>query len=410
MNLKENFKIAIFSIRSNVVRSVLTMLGIIIGVSSVISIMTIGTGGRDYIVSMIKDMGAACINIMVDVNTASQSDYITDADIQALLKSDLIEDVSPVSYGMGNMVANEKTSICIPIGCNQNILNIMKQNCKYGRFFTKEEVESEKKVAVFDASSAKMIFGYENIVGEVIEFTQGDVTLRLKVIGVTDFMSSFADADQLQSMMTSNMAVDMSMIMVPSTIVSSYTNSGDGYDNIYLNAHDENLLDQAGAAAKSILQARHNNYDRDIYKVNNMATYIDLLDTVIKVFTVFIAAVSAISLVVGGVGVMNIMLVSVLERTREIGIRKALGAKTATIMQQFLTESIIICLMGGIAGVILGIFMAWVVSVIMKIPLQISYLSIAVALLFSTAIGVFFGIYPAKKAATMPPIDALRNE
>ena len=141
-----------------------------------------------------------------------------------------------------------------------------------------------------------------------------------------------------------------------------------------------------------------------------MATYIELLDTVIKVFTIFIAAVSGISLVVGGVGVMNIMLVSVLERTREIGIRKALGAKTSTIMRQFLTESIIICLMGGIAGVILGLLMAGGVSMIMDIPMQINYISILVALVFSTGIGVFFGIHPAKKAAKLPPIEALRNE
>lgn len=414
MNLKENFKIAVFSIRSNAVRSILTMLGIIIGVSSVIAIMTVGTGGRDYIVGMIKDMGAACINIMVNTNDSTASDYITDADIAALKNSELIEEVSPVVYGMGSMVANEQTSVCVPVGCNEDISKIMKQNCKYGRFFTQEEVNSEKKVAVFDATSARQIFGYENVVGEVVEFTQNNTTYRFKIIGVIDIMSSFGtNTEQLQSSMenmTSGMAVNMSMIMVPSTVVAALNDNVGRYEMIYLNAKDESMLDQAGAAAQSMLQSRHNNYGRDVYTVTNMATYIELLDTVIKVFTIFIAAVSGISLVVGGVGVMNIMLVSVLERTREIGIRKALGAKTSTIMQQFLTESIIICLMGGIAGVIIGIVIAWIVSMVMNVPLQVSYISIVIALLFSTAIGVFFGMYPAKKAAQLPPIEALRNE
>ena len=141
-----------------------------------------------------------------------------------------------------------------------------------------------------------------------------------------------------------------------------------------------------------------------------MATYIDLLDTVINVFTIFIAAVSAISLVVGGIGVMNIMLVSITERTREIGIRKALGAKTSTILFQFLTESIILCLIGGLIGLLLGVFGAAVVSYIMNVPLQVELSTVLLAIGFSTAIGVIFGVYPARRAAKMPPIEALRRE
>ena len=141
----------------------------------------------------------------------------------------------------------------------------------------------------------------------------------------------------------------------------------------------------------------------------NMATYIDLLDTVINVFTTFIAAVSAISLLVGGIGVMNIMLVTVTERTREIGIRKALGAKTSTILFQFLTESVILCLLGGLIGLILGSVGAFAVASYMNIPIEMKFSTIVIAVGFSTAIGVFFGIYPARRAAKMQPIDALRS-
>ena len=140
-----------------------------------------------------------------------------------------------------------------------------------------------------------------------------------------------------------------------------------------------------------------------------MATYIYLLDTVINVFTTFIAAVSAISLLVGGIGVMNIMLVTVTERTREIGIRKALGAKTSTILFQFLTESVILCLLGGLIGLILGSVGAFAVASYMNIPIEMKFSTIVIAVGFSTAIGVFFGIYPARRAAKMQPIDALRS-
>lgn len=199
-------------------------------------------------------------------------------------------------------------------------------------------------------------------------------------------------------------------VIAPAPVVANLMGSSGRYNMVYLSAKDENQLDAAGNAAKNILQARHNNFDREAYTVTNMATYIELLDKVINVFTTFIAAVSAISLVVGGIGVMNIMYVSVSERTREIGIRKALGARTRTILFQFLTESVILCLIGGIIGMILGISGAGVVSYIMDIPMSVKFSTILISVGFSSAIGIFFGIYPARKAAKMPPIEALRRD
>ena len=144
------------------------------------------------------------------------------------------------------------------------------------------------------------------------------------------------------------------MLLIPSTVATSLLGTGERYDSLYLKSRDDSLLESIGEAAVNILYARHNNSDREIYTATNLATFIDLLDKVITVFTLFIASVGAISLVVGGIGVMNIMLVTVTERTREIGIRKALGAKTKTIMLQFLTEAVIICLTGGLLGLALG--------------------------------------------------------
>ena len=170
------------------------------------------------------------------------------------------------------------------------------------------------------------------------------------------------------------------------------------------------MLETVGNMVQNLLYARHGNYGSGAYTVTNMATFIDLLDSVIKILTTFIAGVSGISLVVGGIGVMNIMLVSVTERTREIGIRKALGAKTSIILIQFLTESVILCLIGGLIGLFLGIAGAAAVSAYMKIPIEVKFMTIAIAVGFSSAIGIFFGIYPAKRAAEMLPIEALRRD
>ena len=158
------------------------------------------------------------------------------------------------------------------------------------------------------------------------------------------------------------------------------------------------------------MKAVHGNYSNGMYTAQNMATYIEIVDIIMKVLTIFIAGVGAISLIVGGIGVMNIMLVSVTERTREIGIRKSLGAKTRVITMQFLTESVILCLIGGFIGVVLGVAGAFAACSIIDITPKISIWLILLALLFSSGVGLFFGIYPAKKAAQLSPIDALRSE
>lgn len=304
--------------------------------------------------------------------------------------------------------------MCFPVGCSPDMEQISKLSASYGRMFTEEEYAAARNVCVIDGMSAKSLYGYENVVGEYIEVTVNDKTVRLRIIGVMDVsammggMDNEAMMEQMQQM--SNTMGNMCYVVAPAPVVASLMGSSGRYNMVYLSAKDEKQLDAAGNAAKNILQARHNNFDREAYTVTNMATYIELLDKVINVFTTFIAAVSAISLVVGGIGVMNIMYVSVSERTREIGIRKALGARTRTILFQFLTESVILCLIGGIIGMILGISGAAVVSYIMNIPMSVKFSTILISVGFSSAIGIFFGIYPARKAAKMPPIEALRRD
>ena len=413
MEIKENIRIALFSIRTNLMRSLLTMLGIIIGVASVISIITIGNGGRDYIVGMIREMGSSAMSIVVDSTKAQPSDYFTTEDIEAIKSLDAVDYVSPMTMTMGTMSTDHKSSIGMIVGGNCDLRYVMSGDCIYGRYFTQAEYDAARPVCVIDVTSAQQLFGKRNVVGEYINFSYNDVTTRIKVIGVTDMASAFgADSDKMMENMQAMGGAELAggMFLVPTTLNVQIMGSQESFDTLYVMAADEDDLDGAASAALNRIRARHNNASRDCYLVTNMATYIDLLDTVINIFTIFIAAVSAISLLVGGIGVMNIMLVSITERTREIGIRKALGAKTSTILFQFLTESIILCLIGGLIGLLLGVFGAAVVSHIMNIPLTVKLDTVLLAIGFSTAIGVIFGVYPANRAAKMPPIEALRQE
>lgn len=415
MNIKENIRIAVFSIKTNLMRSLLTMLGIIIGVASVIAIVTVGNGGRDYIVGMIRDMGNSAISLTVKTSTADDEDYFTDADIVAIKNLDGVQYASMQSMAMCQMSANDLNGFLMGIGGNTDMQNLMQTPCIYGRFFNQEEFEQGKYVGVIDVGSALQLFGTKNVVGEYISCTSDTLTISIKIIGVIDIMAGMnmdtEDYMEQMSTMMGGMQMTSCMMIMPATVVSEINGSTQNrYDTINITAVNESQLDGIGTAAVNYIRSLHDNFEKDCYTVTNMATYIDLLDTVINVFTIFIAAVSAISLVVGGIGVMNIMLVSITERTREIGIRKALGAKTGTIMFQFLTESIILCLIGGLIGFLLGVALAALVSHIMNVPLTVQPSTVALAVGFSSAIGIIFGVYPARRAAKMPPIEALRRD
>ncbi len=418
MNIKENIRIAVYSIRTNMMRSLLTMLGIIIGVASVIAIITVGNGGRDYIVGMIKELGGSnAVSIAVNPTTASPSDYITADDIQAIKELELVERVSPTVINIGTFKNEYEDGIAITIGGTTDLKYIMGTDCTYGRFFTEQEYESARYVCVIDTASASALFGYENVVGKRIEYTANNKTYKLKIIGVMDLLSMFGSSTEEYSESISGMSslmggtmISSCMLLVPAMTASKMMDAQDRYDTCYIMSEDPNDLDAAGNASLNLLKARHKNFDRDVYTVTNMATLVDLLNSVISIFTLFIACISGISLVVGGIGVMNIMLVSVTERTREIGIRKALGARTSTILFQFLTESVIMCFIGGIIGLIIGASGALGAAAIVGIPIKVKASTVLLAVGFSSAIGIFFGIYPAKRAAKMPPIEALRRD
>lgn len=411
MNIKENIRIAIFSIKTNLMRSLLTMLGIIIGVAAVIAIITLGNGGRDYIVGMIKNMGSSVINISINSKETNASDYITDEDIKAIKNLDSVAYVSQVTMSVGNVTTKHNESLGLAIAGNSDLGNMMTSGMLSGRFFNEEEYDTGARVAVLDSISAKLLFGYSTPVGEKLSFTVGDQTVQIKVIGIIDasMLSSANMSDTMSSYMSDSQTG--CSIIIPATLADALNgNSAGRYEMCYIMAKSDSELDAAGSAAMNLLYTRHGNFGKNAYSLINMATYIDLLDTVINVFTTFIAAVSAISLLVGGIGVMNIMMVSVTERTREIGTRKALGAPASAIRMQFITESVILCLIGGFIGIVLGLALGTVLSNVVGYAAKPSIAAILIAVGFSMAIGVFFGYYPANKAAKLDPIEALRYE
>ena len=413
MNISENIRIAIYSIKSNKMRAFLTMLGIIIGVASVISIITIGNSSKEYIVNMIRAIGGQSVNISVKTGDSISGDSITDADIETLRNNDMIEYVSPMITDFGTISTQETSGFGMIMGSNEDMEKIIGTKIIHGRFFSRYEYESQRPVAVIDSDAAKSFFGTENVVGKSIDAKINDNTVSFKIVGVCLLKASEAmgNSSAISSILGSASSQDEAFgrLYIPATVLVQNSEHSE-YNNCYITTKNVEDLDKAGEIAVNLLYSRHNNFDREVYSAQNMATMVDLLDTVINVFTAFITAVGAISLIVGGIGVMNIMMVSVTERTREIGIRKALGARTGTILLQFLTESVIICLIGGIIGMGLGFGLSYSVSSYMGVPVRMQILTILIAVGFSSAIGIFFGIYPARKAAKMPPIEALRRE
>ncbi len=412
MNIIENIRIAVFSIKTNLTRSLLTMLGIIIGVASVIAIVTVGNGGRDYIVGMIESMGSNMVSINVTVDIASKNDYITDDDIVAIKQLDSIESVTPMAFNMAACSTDSEEGIAMLMAGTTDLKHMMNAQMMFGRFYSEDDCTAARYVAVIDNVSAYTLFGYENCVGEKINISYNGNTVAFKIIGVGDSTAmTNLDTESMSAMMeSSSMMGTMVSVMIPATTFNEFYGQSGSYQMLYLTAKDDKFLDSAGATAVNVLEARHSNGGSGMYKATNMATFIELIDTVINVFTAFIAAVGAISLVVGGIGVMNIMLVSVTERTREIGIRKSLGAKTSTIMFQFLTESVILCCIGGTIGLVLGVTGALLVASYVNVPIEVKFSTILLAVGFSSAIGIFFGIYPARRAAKMQPIEALRRD
>lgn len=410
--LLEYIKIAWLSIRNNKGRSFLTMIGIIVGISSVILIVAIGNGVKTSVLDGINGMFAGQMYIMAwEESDSGEYIWFTPEDIEAVRnKVDNVKGVMPV-YNDYGVTSNWKRDYTTYITASSpDYAYAMSEPLLHGRYFSWEEYEDGSPVCVILEESAINLFGSADVVGETIEVTIYDAVVNLRIVGVR------AKSDN--AVKTMLYYYDEVEIEMPLTTMDNATGWGMGeeFDNFLVIAETPEDSAQVAQDCIQLLEARKDVRGQHVITTDEFATATKQINDIINYITIFISLVASISLVVGGIGVMNIMLVSVTERTSEIGIRKALGARTGSIMIQFLAEAAMITLLGGILGMLFGwggaALICKIASLFLKMDV-IAYIDVWTVLgvaAFSSIIGIFFGIYPAKKAAHLSPIEALRHE
>jgi len=408
MNFGQSLLEALESLNANKLRSSLTMLGIVIGVGAVIAMLSIGAGAQNTITGSIQDIGSNLIFVSSQRSDAVRNPKpITIEDAQAIsdpLQAPSVDQVSPTIQGSIELTFGRESEITSVTGVTANYSQVNNETLYEGDFITAEQNYERASVVVLGPTTAENLFGYiDGVVGQTIRLDGQP----FRVIGILTSKGGGSFGNQDDRALVPLSTAQMRLIhRSPNNKVDSLTIQAINAESV-INATDE---------ITQILQTRHRTaVGADDFSIFTQEAILDIAKTITGVFTVFLGGIAAISLLVGGIGIMNIMLVSVTERTREIGLRKALGGRKRDITIQFLTESSLLSLFGGL----IGIFLGWLISLIVgKIAAAsgtpftpvVGLDSILLATLFSTAVGLFFGIYPATRAANLEPVEALRSE
>lgn len=401
---KESFLMAWASLVANKLRSLLTMLGIIIGVAAVIALVSIGNGVKQDIEDSISSLGS---NLLVVLPGAPRTPgarpsqgsmkSLKISDYEAIAKLEGVKAASPMTNGSYVVIYQNKNWTTSVAGVNANFQDVNNWTMTSGRFFSDKNVQNRERVAVVGQTVVKNLFADEDPVGKEIRVKN----IPFRVIGV------------LKSKGNGTMGNDQDdTVLIPYTTSMERVEGIDYLRRVYVVAKDDEGIDRLQADIENLLRVRHNIKDTNLddFNIQNMKSIMETVAQTTGTFTLFLGAVAAISLVVGGIGIMNIMLVSVTERTREIGVRKALGATYSVIVTQFLIEAVVISLMGGFIGIAFGIGASKVIGMVSGMSTVVSVPTIIMSFAFSMAIGLIFGIYPARKAAKLNPIDALHYE
>ena len=402
-NLYEYIKMAVHNIMANKGRSFLTMLGIIIGIASVIAIVSVGEGTKNQMNSEIDDIGGGQIAISVSDEAQTDEEWITADDVEAIRAVDGIEGVN-VSDSFSGETTTGKGNFSLMLtgeGPDAKLLN--NATMKHGVYFGENEVQEAKNVCVLSDADAKRLFGTDDVVGMTVDVNCYGLTKSLRICGVT----TQKENGTFVSYTYEGMPVT---INVPYTTMNEFTGVSDYFFSVTMQADKSlNSQDVADKVVK-LMEKRHQCAGKDYFQVQSFQDIMSSMNQMLDMVTAFISFVAGISLLVGGIGVMNIMLVSITERTREIGTRKALGAKNSSIRLQFIIETVILCLLGGVFGIILGFILGAVAASLLGYAASAPVAAIIGSVVFSMIIGVFFGYYPANKAARLDPIEALRYE
>jgi len=405
MNLRNLFKIAFIAMLKTKMRSLLTMLGIIIGVGSVIVMVAIGQGTQKQIEDQISGLGVNLITVFpnfsrqgtVRMGSGTGSSLTLDDVAKIKKEATLISGVSPMIRSGVQAIGGSGNWSTSVFGVSPDYLDIRMWPLDSGDFFTQSDVIAQSKVCVVGKTIVTNLFPDGNAVGQQIRLRE----VPFKIIGVLTVKGQSANGNDQDD-----------LIIAPYTTVLNRLANNKFIPQILVSALSPAQMDAAQEEITRLLRESHKIADSadDDFQVRNQADVIATSTQTTGFLTAFLASIAGISLIVGGIGIMNIMLVSVTERTREIGIRMAIGAREADILKQFLVESVVISVSGGVIGIVLGFIVALVIRILIGWVVQLDFFTVLIAFFFSAFVGVFFGFYPARKAAKLNPIDALRYE
>lgn len=420
MNPKDILTTTLRGLMANKGRSLLTILGIVIGISAVTTAMAVGKGAEKMIVSQVASLGSNNIfiepgawsermergSLMQSMAEEMQIKTLVNEDVLAIEKLATVDKAAPFTFNVGRVVYKEETKKVTYLGTDQNATFIGDYDAIMGRNIEEDDIRSMARVAVLGYTTWQDLFGDENPVGKTIRVKK----TNFRVIGVIEEKGPQAFMDMDKSM------------LVPFNTAQKLLTGENFLRFVVVKAKEKDLIEPAVEQIREVLRERHDIYNpeenpaKDDFKVMSQKDTAQIIGNVTGIFTVLVSSIAAISLIVGGVGIMNIMLVSVAERTREIGLRKAVGARAKDILNQFLIESIALTSAGGILGMICGTLFSYLASYIFEYFLGSSwgfYLpwkALALSVFISFVVGLVFGIYPARKASRLSPIEALRYE